>query len=200
MLPIFLFRSGTGPQRARSRLPKQPTPLATVRVPPPLPRNDLPPPQRRTTPRSTCMPMEQRANGASRTARGQQTPITRFQGGQPGEDARPNSGAPHNGAGRPPRGRPPAIPTARDAGTQERTLWGWCWVPTPAPPTCAFEALERVSRDRSRRKIKLRAKDAPPAEIKRKIVFSDLRNPPNNFTPLFGEVAKYRTLTEKDEQ
>ena len=65
---------------------------------------------------------------------------------------------------------------------------------------CAFEALERVSRDRSRRKIKLRAKDAPPAEIKRKIVFSDLRNPPNNFTPLFGEVAKYRTLTEKDEQ
>ena len=57
-----------------------------------------------------------------------------------------------------------------------------------------------VSRDRSRRKIKLREKDAPPAEIKRKIVFSDLRNPPNNFTPLFGEVAKYRTLTEKDEQ
>ena len=57
-----------------------------------------------------------------------------------------------------------------------------------------------TSRDRSRRKIKLREKDAPPAEIKRKIVFSDLRNPPNNFTPLFGEVAKYRTLTEKDEQ
>ena len=56
------------------------------------------------------------------------------------------------------------------------------------------------SRDRSRRKIKRREKDAPPAEIKRKIVFSDLRNPPNNFTPLFGEVAKYRTLTEKDEQ
>ena len=58
----------------------------------------------------------------------------------------------------------------------------------------------RWSRDRSRRQIKLREKDAPPAEIKRKIVFSDLRNPPNNFTPLFGEVAKYRTLTEKDEQ
>ena len=56
------------------------------------------------------------------------------------------------------------------------------------------------SRDRSRRKIKLREKDAPPAEIKRKIVFSDLRNPPNNFTPLLGEVAKCRTLTEKDEQ
>ena len=42
--------------------------------------------------------------------------------------------------------------------------------------------------------------DAPPEEIKRKIVFSDLRNPPNNFTLLFGEVAKFRTLTKKDEQ
>ena len=42
--------------------------------------------------------------------------------------------------------------------------------------------------------------DAPPEKIKRKIVFSDLRNPPKNFTPLFGEVAKFRTLTEKDEQ
>ena len=61
-------------------------------------------------------------------------------------------------------------------------------------------SLDLASRDRSRRKIKEREKDALPAEIKRKIVFSDLRNPPNNFTPLFGEVAKYRTLTEKDEQ
>ena len=42
------------------------------------------------------------------------------------------------------------------------------------------------SRDRSRRKIKYQENDAPPEEIKRKIVFSDLRNPPNNFTPLFG--------------
>ena len=54
------------------------------------------------------------------------------------------------------------------------------------------------SRDRSRRKKN--ENDAPPEEIKRKIVFSDLRNPPNNFTPLFGEVAKFRTLTKKDEQ
>ena len=55
-----------------------------------------------------------------------------------------------------------------------------------------------LSRDRSRRK-KNQEKDAPPEKIKRKIVFSDLRNPPKNFTPLFGEVAKFRTLTEKDE-
>ena len=50
------------------------------------------------------------------------------------------------------------------------------------------------------KKKKYQENDAPPEEIKRKIVFSDLRNPPNNFTPLFGEVAKFRTLTEKDEQ
>ena len=56
------------------------------------------------------------------------------------------------------------------------------------------------SRDRSRRNIKNQENDAPPEEIKRKIVFSDLRNPPNNFTPLFGEVAKFGTLTKKDEQ
>ena len=33
----------------------------------------------------------------------------------------------------PPRGRPPAIPTARNDGSQGRTLWGRCWVPTPTP-------------------------------------------------------------------
>ena len=32
-----------------------------------------------------------------------------------------------------PRGHPSATPTASDAGLKERTLWGWCWVPTPAP-------------------------------------------------------------------
>ena len=57
-----------------------------------------------------------------------------------------------------------------------------------------------MSRDHSRRKMKYPENDTPPEKIKRKIVFSDLRNPHNNFTPLFGEVAKYRTLTKKDEQ
>ena len=33
----------------------------------------------------------------------------------------------------PPRGRPSAKPTASNAGPQGRTLWGRCWVPTPAP-------------------------------------------------------------------
>ena len=31
------------------------------------------------------------------------------------------------------RRRPPATPTVSNAGLQGRTLWGWCWVPTPAP-------------------------------------------------------------------
>ena len=33
----------------------------------------------------------------------------------------------------PPRGRPSATPTASNGGPQGRTLWGRCWVPTPAP-------------------------------------------------------------------
>ena len=66
-------------------------------------------------------------------------------------------------------------------------------------PKSIFCSLFTQPRDRSRRK-KNQENDAPPEEIKRKIVFSDLRNPPNNFTPLFGEVAKFRTLTKKDEQ
>ena len=35
----------------------------------------------------------------------------------------------------PPRGRPSATPTASNAGPQGRTLWGRCFVPTPAPNT-----------------------------------------------------------------
>ena len=50
------------------------------------------------------------------------------------------------------------------------------------------------------RKIQNQEKDVQPERIKGKIVFSDLRNPPKIFTPLFGEVAKFRTLTENQEQ
>ena len=63
-----------------------------------------------------------------------------------------------------------------------------------------FVFVLSVSRDRSRRKIKNQEEDAQPEKIKRKIVFSDLRNPPKSFTPLFGEVAKFRTLTKTEEQ
>ena len=53
--------------------------------------------------------------------------------GRPGEGRRLTPGAPHKGGRHPPRGRPSATPTAGNAGPQGRTLWGRCWVPTPAP-------------------------------------------------------------------
>ena len=53
--------------------------------------------------------------------------------GQQGEDERLSPDAPDNGATHLTRRRPPATPTARNAGSQERTLWGRCWFPTPAP-------------------------------------------------------------------
>ena len=67
------------------------------------------------------------------TARGWRTPTARPVGGQSGEGQRLASDAPHNGGRHPPRGRHSATPTASNAGPQGRTLWGWCWVPTPAP-------------------------------------------------------------------
>ena len=65
--------------------------------------------------------------------RGSRTPTARPVGGQSGEGERLNSDAPHNGGRHPLQGRPSATPTASNAGPQGRTLWGRCWVPTPAP-------------------------------------------------------------------
>ena len=67
------------------------------------------------------------------TVRGWRTPRTRPVGGQSGERQRLTSDAPHNGGRHLPRGHPSATPTASKAGLQGRTLWGRCWVPTPAP-------------------------------------------------------------------
>ena len=66
------------------------------------------------------------------TARGRRTPTARPVGGQSAEGQRLTSDVPHNGGWHPPRGRPSATPTASNAGPQGRTLWGRCWVPTPA--------------------------------------------------------------------
>ena len=52
--------------------------------------------------------------------------------GQPGEGQRLTPDAPHNGGRHRPRGRPSATPTASNASPQGRTLWGRCWIPTPA--------------------------------------------------------------------
>ena len=66
------------------------------------------------------------------TARGWSARTARPVGGQSGGRRRLTSDAPHNGGRHPPRGRPSAAPTASNAGPQGRTLWGPCWVPTPA--------------------------------------------------------------------
>ena len=92
-------------------------------------------------PRGTQPPQGMQAKGTVQgphtrtpapTARGWRTPTARPEGGQSGEGERLTSDAPHNGERHPPRGRPSATPTARNAGPQGRTLWGRCWVPTPA--------------------------------------------------------------------
>ena len=51
---------------------------------------------------------------------------------RPGEGQRLTPGAAHNGGRHPPRGRPSATPTASNAGPQGPTLFGRCWVHTPA--------------------------------------------------------------------
>ena len=76
---------------------------------------------------------------------------------QPGEGQRLTPGAPHNGGRHPPRGRPSATPTASNAGLQGRTLWGRCWVHTPAStapgthgsrnPGCALRRTSSRGRD-----------------------------------------------------
>ena len=45
----------------------------------------------------------------------------------------PDTGRPSQRWKAPPRERPSATPTASNAGPQGRTLWGRCWVHTPAP-------------------------------------------------------------------
>ena len=99
----------------------------------PAPRDGLPPPARHAAPRRACKPKGQCRACMPAHPRPQQVGSGPRQpaplDGQPGEDERLTSHAPHNSARHPPRGRPPADPTARNAGSQERTLWGRCCVP-----------------------------------------------------------------------
>ena len=96
-------------------------------------------------------------NTSAPTARGWRTPTARPVGGQSEEGQRLTSDAPHNGGRHPPRGRPSATPIASNAGRQGRTLWGRCWVPTPAPtapgthgsrnPGCSLQGTGGLGRD-----------------------------------------------------
>ena len=75
------------------------------------------------TPTASCKTSRRRALAACPT------------GGQQGEGERLTAGAPSQQRGAPPPwGRPSPTATARNAGSQERTLCSWCWVPTPTPP------------------------------------------------------------------
>ena len=133
--------TGRGTQAARSRgwaagggtAPDTRRPSQRWQATPP---GDGPPP-----PRGTQPPQGMQARGTvlgphthtpAPTARGWRTPTARPVGGQSGEGQRLTSDAPHNGERHPPRGSPSATPTASNAGPQGRTLWGRCWVPTPA--------------------------------------------------------------------
>ena len=115
------------------------------RLTPDAPHNGGRPPPRGTAPhhpRGTQPQQGMQAKGTvlgphthtpAPKARGWRTQTTHPVGGQSGEGQRLTSDAPHNGGRHPPRGQPSATPTASNAGPQGRTLWGWCWVPTPAP-------------------------------------------------------------------
>ena len=115
------------------------------RLTPDAPHNGGRPPPPGTAPRQprgTQPPQGMQAKGTvlgphthtpAPTACGWRTPTAGPVGGQSGEGQRLTSDAPHNGGRHPPRGHPSAIPTASNAGPQGRTLWGRCWVPTPAP-------------------------------------------------------------------
>ena len=115
------------------------------RLTPDAPRNAGGPAPPRTAPhhpRGTQPPQGMQAKGKvlrphthtpAPTTHGWRTRTARPVGGQSGEGQRLTSDAPHNGGRNPARGGPLATPTASNAGPQERTLWGRCWVPTPAP-------------------------------------------------------------------
>ena len=106
--------------------------------------------------------------------------------GRPGEGQRLTPGAPHNGGRHPPRGRPSANPTASNAGPQGRTLWGRCWVHTPAStapgthgsrnPGCPLQRTGSQGRDSARHQAPLTTVEGtPPGDA--------LRPPPQQATP-----------------
>ena len=123
-------RAGGGGTAPDSRCPPQRWQATPPRGRPPhQPRSTQPPPGMQA--KGTVLGPH--THTAAPTARGWRTPTARPVGGQSGEGQRLTSDAPHNGGRHPPRGRPSATPTASNPGPQGLTLWGRCWVPTPAP-------------------------------------------------------------------
>ena len=146
--------------------PKDKRPGEGQPLTPDAPHNSGRPSPQGTAPRGTQPPQGMQAKGTvlgphthtpAPTARGWRTPTARPVGGQSEEGQRLTSDAPHNGGRHPARGRPSATPTASNAGPQGRTLWGRCWVPTPAPtargthgsrnPGCPLQRMGGRGRD-----------------------------------------------------
>ena len=129
----------------RPPAPEDGRPGKGQRLTPDAPHNGGRPPPPGTAPhqpRGTQPPQGMQAKGTvlgphthtpAPTARGWRTPSGRPVGGQSGEGERLTSDAPHNGGRHAPRGRRSDTPKASNAGPQGCTLWGRCWVPTPAP-------------------------------------------------------------------
>ena len=122
---------GRGKDSARHQAPH-----TTVEGTPP--GDALPPPPQRATP---AREGAHRGAGAGFTRphrphpghTGRGTPAARSRGRAIGGGTAPDTRRPAQHGGRhPTRGRPSATPTASNAGPQGRTLWGRCWVHTPA--------------------------------------------------------------------
>ena len=120
-------RGGTAPDTRRPSQRWQATP----------PGDSIPPPPRQAAPtghagqRDSVGPPHPHTRAHSTwVADANSPPNRRTVGGGTAPDLRRPS---HNGGRRPPGGCPSATPTASNAGPQGRTLWGRCWVPTPAP-------------------------------------------------------------------
>ena len=126
------------------------------------PGDALPPPPQRATPArkgARCGPLlrPHACTDRTRDTRVAEPRLPAPEDGRLGEGPRLTPDAPHNGGRHRPRGRPSPCPTASNASPQGRTLWGRCWVPTPAPtapgthglrnPACPLQRTGSRGRD-----------------------------------------------------
>ena len=135
---------------AEPRLPAQEDgrPGEGQRLTPDAPHNGGRPPPPGAAPhhlRATQPPQGMQAKGTvlgphahtpAPTACGWRAPTAHLEGGQSVKGERLTTDVvrrPSQRRAATPRERPSATPTASNAGPQGGTLWGRCWVPTPAP-------------------------------------------------------------------
>ena len=124
-----------GPAAGGGTAPDTRRPSQRWKAPPP--GDALPPPPQRATPARKGARWGAGA-GSTRPHRphpghtGCGTLAARSRGRAAGRGTAPDTRRPSQRWKAPPRGRPSATPTASNAGPQGRTLWGRCWVHTPA--------------------------------------------------------------------